>query len=106
VCEEALPPQDQEYVVTWTPSSGESWVRLTLPTWHHAGMGSAIVCEVPDHEGMLVVPAAMVNYYLAAGAVPERTYGLARLNRAVVDIGGGYGVALEVMADRACDYFH
>jgi hypothetical protein len=105
-CEPNLPPADQDYVVTWTPSSGESWVRLTLPTWHHAGMGSAIVCEVPDHEGRLVVPAAMINYYLAAGAVPERTYNIARFNRGIADLGNGYGVAFELHLSQYCDYFH
>jgi hypothetical protein len=105
-CDPNLPPQNQDLVFTWTPANDGSWVRLYLPTWHHAGMGSAVICEVPDAGGSLTVPAAMINYYLAAGADPARTYSLARLQRAVVDIGGGYGVALEVMADRACDYFH
>ncbi len=105
-CDPNLPPGNQDLEFTWTPANDGSWVRLYLPTWHHAGMGSAVICEVPDAGGSLTVPAAMVNYYLAAPADPARTYSLARLQRAVVDIGGGYGVALEVMADSACDYFH
>jgi hypothetical protein len=105
-CDPNLPPPDQDYVFTWTPANDGSWIRLYLPTWHHAGMGSAVICEVPDSTGVLTVSATMVNYYLANGAVTNRTYGLARLQRAVLDVGGGHGVGLEVMADRACDFFH
>ncbi|MBN2494355.1 MAG: hypothetical protein JXR96_07195, partial [Deltaproteobacteria bacterium] len=105
-CVEELPDEDQDLVFTWTPADDGSWVRLYLPTWHHAGMGSAVICEVPDAGGQLVVPAAMVNYYLAAPADINRTYSLARFQRAVVDVGNGHGVALEVKADRACDFFH
>ncbi len=106
VCEETLPPQGQDYSVTWTPANDGSWVRLTLPTWHHAGMGSAVVCEVPDHEGILVVPAGMVNYYLAAGAGIDRTYNICRFNRGIADVGNGHGVAFGLMLSEYCDYFH
>jgi hypothetical protein len=55
---------------------------------------------------MIVVPAAMIDYYLGAGAVPERTYNIARFNRAVADVGNGHAVAIEVTAAQWCDYFH
>jgi hypothetical protein len=105
-CTQQLPPQDQNYILTWTPANDGSWIRVSLPTWHHAGMGSAIICEVPDYRGSLTIPAAMINYYLAAGAVEERTYNIDRFQMAVVDVGNGQGVVLTVGASRYCDYFH
>ncbi len=104
-CTQALPPQGQDYVFTWTPANDGSWVRLHLPTWHHAGMGSAVICEAPD-TGSLTVPAVMVNYYLAAGATEQRTYTLERIQQAVVDLGDGRGVALGAVARRDCDFYH
>jgi hypothetical protein len=104
-CDSSLPAAGQDLVFTWTPANDGSWIRLHLPTWHHAGMGSAVICEAPD-TGSLTVPAAMVNYYLAAGATEQRTYTLERLKQAIVDLGDGRGVALGAVARRDCDFFH
>ena len=91
---------------TWTPANDGSQIRLMLPTWDHAGHGTSIICIAPDNAGMLTVPAEMVDYYLAAGAVEERVYRLSRFNRVVEDLGNGYGVALETTASQFCDFFH
>jgi len=84
----------------------DAWVRFYLPTSVHGGESPTVLCKVPDSRGTLTVPASMINRYLSAGAVEQRTYDLARFTAAVVDIGNGRGVGLEIQAKRECDFYH
>jgi len=59
----------QDLVVTWEPSPIPPDARMlfTISADHHAGTPAYVRCDVPDADGTLTLPAAMVDALLTAG---------------------------------------
>ncbi|MBA3458418.1 MAG: hypothetical protein H0T46_00535 [Deltaproteobacteria bacterium] len=64
-------PASQDFVVRWTPASGDSRVRLTLNA-NNQGHGlpylGIIECDAPDSAGQIAIPAAMLDAFPATEA--------------------------------------
>ena len=93
--------EGEDLVVTWEPSGRSSaLVRWEMAQGHHAGNGPLIRCEGLD-TGSLTVPWALLDAYDLWDPVYQ-TLTLTRLDRALVEVGGGETIAVEVSSSRVC----
>jgi len=96
-----LPLGDGGIEITWIPSDIGGTVRWEMIAAPHAGQGPMILCETDD-TGSLIVPAALLQRYVALPRYHE-TYRLSRYQRAAAEVDHGHQISLEVASARRCD---
>jgi hypothetical protein len=77
--------------ISWTPADLGTRVRaLLLSGWHFPyAPNAALLCEGPDAQGNLEIPAVLVDGFLAHGNLLNRPSLLMRFMRATLALGDG-----------------
>ena len=72
-------------VVSWTPQATDARMQVFLRTGMHRPRlpAAAILCDVPDGDGMVTIPASIVDSFRAAAGVNQQPCEIMRYNRSV-----------------------
>ena len=77
--------------ISWTPQDPQARVEIVLNAgWHFPyAPQAAIYCDVPDDDGQVVVPAAIVDGFLEHGTLFNRPSHALRYTRTVLQLSDG-----------------
>ncbi|MBN2494076.1 MAG: hypothetical protein JXR96_05760 [Deltaproteobacteria bacterium] len=97
---QVLLERDQPSVISWTPADPDSRVQVVLLTGlHDPSLPSAgLMCDAPDGDGRVEIPASLVNGFLDRHFVCQK---FSRITRYTHDLQSPFGREIEFVVGSA-----
>jgi hypothetical protein len=93
---------DSSAVVTWTPADPDSRIQIAVMAGSHDPnpLSAAILCDVPDSDGSVEIPANLINGFLAESC-GEALMKCSRITRYTRDVQTINGKEVELFVGSA-----